>query len=104
KGDKKIDFIYKDAEIFSNDGLAPVKDKLWGFIDTTGKLVIPQEYEISVAMAFAANLFGVDVSTGFIDGLSRVKTKKGWGFIDKNGKLLGNKWYKNAELFVDTSK
>ena len=55
-------------------------------------------------MAFAVNLFGVDVSTGFINGLSRVKTKSGWGFIDEKGKLLGNKWYKIAELFVDTSK
>ena len=95
-GEQIIDFQYKDAETFSPDGLAPVKEKLWGFVDTTGKLVIPMEYDISTGFSFLQK----NAEKGFINGLARVKTKKGWGFIDKNGALLGDKWYKNAELFV----
>ena len=87
---------YRDAEVFTEDGLAPVKEKMWGFINTTGKEVIPLEYDITAGFAFLA---GND-SKGFIDGLARVKTKKGWGFLDKNGKLLADKWFQNAEPFA----
>jgi len=96
KGEQVVDFQFKDAEIFSADGLAPVKEKLWGFIDSSGKLVIPMEYDISAGFSFLKK----NNQKGFINGLARVKTKKGWGFINKNGELLGDKWYKNAEPFV----
>src|SRR5690606_15910514 len=100
-GTKVVDFIYRDAEVFSEDGLAPVKEnKLWGFIDKTGKLIIPMEYDISVSMfGFLQNAS----EKGFIDGLARVKKKKEWGFINKKGQGIG-KWHQNAELFVDTTK
>ncbi|MFH6602731.1 WG repeat-containing protein [Maribacter algicola] len=97
KGAQIVDFQYKDAETFSSDGLAPVKEKLWGFVDTTGKLVIPMEYDISVGFSF----FQKNAEKGFINGLARVKTKKGWGYINTKGEVLGDKWYKNAELFTD---
>jgi hypothetical protein len=90
--------MYADAEIFSENGLAPVKEKkLWGFVDKTGKLVIPMEYDIS------SGLFQSGTKKGFQDGLARVKKDKQWGFIDNTGKVLG-KWHQNAEVFVDTSK
>ncbi len=99
KGEQVIDFEYKDAETFSADGLAPVKEKLWGFIDKSGKLVIPMEYDISAGFSFLKK----NAEKGFINGLARVKTKKGWGFINTKGELLGNKWYKNAENFADAN-
>ncbi len=94
QGEMVIEPQFRDAEVFS-DGLAPVKDKEWGFIDTSGKLVIPMDYDITAGLAF---LSGKN-EKGFIDGLARVKTKKGWGFLDKNGKLLGDTWFENAEPF-----
>jgi hypothetical protein len=94
KGEMVIEPQYRDAEVFA-DGRAPVKDKDWGFIDTSGKLVIPMDYDITAGFAFLAG----NNEKGFINGLARVKTKKGWGFLDKNGKLLGDKWFQNAEPF-----
>lgn len=99
KGSMVIDFEYRDAEVFSKDGLAPVKQKMWGFIDKSGKMVIPMEYDITAGFAFLA---GKDTK-GFIDGLARVKTKKGWGFLDKTGKLLADKWFQNAEPFTSVN-
>jgi hypothetical protein len=87
---------YEDAEIFSVDGLAPVKDKEWGFIDVTGKLVIPCNYQIT-AGGFVSLFRKSD--KGFIDGLARVKLDKQWGFIKPDGTVLAEKWFENAELF-----
>ena len=89
-----VEPVYNDAEIFSEDGLAPVNEKDWGFIDTSGKLVIPTNYGISAGLAFLS-----DAPKGFINGVARVKNNKKWGFIDTKGNLLGNQWYDNAELF-----
>lgn len=94
KGEMVIEPQFRDAEVFS-DGLAPVKDKDWSFIDTSGKLVIPMDYDITAGLAFLAG----KNEKSFINGIARVKTKKGWGFLDKNGKLLGDKWFENAEPF-----
>jgi hypothetical protein len=74
--------------------------KLWGFIDKSGKLVIPMEYDISIGM-FGFLQSGSE--KGFQNGLARVKKDKQWGFIDENGNVLGM-WHENAEVFKDTSK
>lgn len=100
KGEEVTPFVFVDAEIFSTDGLAPVKEKkLWGFIDKTGKIIIPAEYEIT---AGGLSLFSKDPLKGFQNGLARVKLDKKWGFINEKGEVLGGKWYQNAELFVKT--
>ena len=91
-----IDAQFKDAEVFSDSGLAPVKDKLWGFIDTSGKMVIPMEYDITAGLAFLSG----NNDKGFLGDIARLKSKKGWGFFNTKGELLGNKWYENAEPFV----
>ena len=93
-GKMVIEPQYRDAEVFA-DGRAPVKDKDWGFIDTSGKLIIRMDYDITAGFGFLAG----NNEKGFINGLARVKSKKGWGFFDKNGKLLGDKWFENAEPF-----
>ena len=87
---------YEDAETFSAEGLAPVKMKEWGFINTTGKLVIPTNYQITAGGL--ASLFRKN-DKGFIGGLARVKYEKKWGFLKPDGKVLGEKWFENAELF-----
>ena len=94
KGEMVIEPQYRDAEIFS-DGMAPVKNKDWGFIDTSGKLVIAMDYDITAGFAF---LSGKN-EKGFINGLARVKSKKGWGFLDKTGQLLADTWFEDAEPF-----
>ncbi len=96
KGEMVIEPQFRDAEVFSQNGLAPVKDKNWGFIDTTGKVIIPMEYGISGNFAF---LKGAE-EKGFVNGLARVKSKKGWGYFNEQGKLLADKWFQNAEPFV----
>ena len=96
KGELVIEPNYNDAEIFSKDGLAPVKDEKWGFINTSGKLVIPTQYEITAGGMFS--FFKKD-EKGFANGLARVKNEKKWGFLKPDGTVLGNQWFENAELF-----
>ncbi|MCM4169045.1 hypothetical protein KCTC52924_00190 [Arenibacter antarcticus] len=102
KGEQIIDFKFKDAEVFGANGLAPAKDKKWGFIDKTGKWAIQPDYDITAGLSF--DMFKKNVEKGFIDGLARVKHKKGWGFLNKKGEVLGDKWYQNAELFDDVKE
>jgi len=45
----------------------------WGFIDATGKVIIPFEYK---------------EAREFAEGLAAVKLKNRWGFIDKTGKVV----------------
>jgi hypothetical protein len=83
--------------LFSDDGLAPIKSaKLWGFIDKSGKEVIPQKYVITTG---GLSLFKKNVEKGFINGLARVKYKKTWGFINTKGELLNDTWFINLEDF-----
>jgi len=96
KGEMVIEPQFRDAEVFSKSGFAPVKDKAWGFINTSGEVIIPMEYGISGNFAF---LKGSE-EKGFVNGVARVKSKKGWGFFNEKGELLGNKWFQNAEPFV----
>lgn len=54
-----IDCKYDDADIFS-EGLAPVKlGNNWGYIDKTGKEVVPCRYED--ASNFSEGLAGVKI-------------------------------------------
>lgn len=72
----------KLAGHFSN-GLAPVvarKSKGLGFIDKTGKLVIPTKYEIAVAGAYPMPVL---VVPEFINGFAYLKAFK--GYIDDKG-------------------
>jgi hypothetical protein len=125
-----IEAQFEDADSFS-EGLAPVKIRSeettwcpraesgsrkgftmkWGFIDKTGKVVIPPQYESvsqfseglaainSCDEAFFIDTIGKKVISGnyefatpFFGGLARVDgtTKDGrwWGYIDKTGKMI----------------
>ena len=65
------------------EGLAMVRlDKKYGFIDKTGKEVIPIKY---------------DNAWGFSEGLANVRLNNKWGFIDKTGKEVIPIKYDDAE-------
>ena len=65
------DLVDFDCDDFK-EGLARVKqDNKWGFVDKSGRLVVPCIY---------------DFCDDFEDGLARVKQSDKWGFIDKTGK------------------
>lgn len=65
---------YEEVGTFVN-GLAPVKkNKLWGFVDKTGKLVVDYQYK--------------EVHN-FSDGLAAVKRTNYWNYIDTTGKEIG---------------
>ena len=90
-------FIKKWKEVREyNEGLAGVKDAdgKWGFIDKTGKLVIPCLWK--KALFFSEGLVGVQ------------DDNEKWGFIDKTGKVVlpfvrsNVQWFKNGRVRVQT--
>ncbi|MCW3105419.1 MAG: hypothetical protein JWO09_3859 [Bacteroidetes bacterium] len=87
-GKEVIPFIYDAAWSFS-DGLCQVSQAgHWGYIDTTGKVVIPLEYEYFATF-------------GFSDGLIGAKKNGKWGFIDRSGKLMIPFMYTDVESFSE---
>ncbi len=60
------------------------KQNKYGFIDKTGKLVIPIQY---------------DMVGGFVEGLAKVRSKGKHGFIDPSGKLVIPQIYSDAQNF-----
>ncbi len=58
-----------------NDGLAKVrKNGKYGFIDKTGKITVPLEYD--------------DAGNYFVESLVSVKRDGKWGVVDKTGKII----------------
>lgn len=56
------------------NGLARVKTKnKWGYIDTTGNVVVPPKY---------------NEVENFSDGIARVRMGQKWGLIDTSGKEI----------------
>ena len=72
-----------------HEGLAAVQaNNKYGFVNKTGKLVIPVEFQ------------DVDYS-GFHEGLVGVKINGKWGFIDKEGVLIIPNKFENVSSFHD---
>jgi len=71
KNKKTISSAYEYQGSFNN-GLAKVrKDHKWGFVDTTGNLVVPMKY---------------NEVENFSDGLARVRSGQKWGLVDVTGR------------------
>ena len=69
------------------EGIAIVgKNDKYGFIDKTGKEIIPLKY---------------DKVQYFSEGLAAVKIGGKWGYIDKNDKMVIPPKYSEAEYFLD---
>ncbi|HYC84611.1 MAG TPA: WG repeat-containing protein, partial [Chryseosolibacter sp.] len=74
-----------ESRTFFSEGLAAVRlNGKWGFVDKTGKLVIPLRYD------FVGN---------FSEGLATVTVNDKRGFIDKNGDLVIPLNYEFADSF-----
>lgn len=141
--DKKVGFIDKtgklvigfdrlpaEAEIGSfSEGFAPIcfwdkQPSIYsmhcGFIDVTGRIVIPPRFVLSTPFSeglawvrtetfvgFINHLGSVafelpdSFSFGFREGLAAVVTRTGSGFIDKTGKFISTKRYDQVESFSD---
>ena len=67
--------------------LRPVKglNRLWGFVDETGKMVIPCQF---------------DAAREFSEGLSVVRVDNLYGYINKSGKEVIPCIYDEAENFI----
>jgi hypothetical protein len=112
---------YDDFINFS-EGLAKVhKDNKWGFIDKTGKEIIPcifeniQEFSDGLARVSKDEKWGFIDKTGtevipciytgtgeFSEGLAARRSKDGkWGFIDKTGKEIIPCIFENIQGFSD---
>lgn len=109
EGDTLVSFIYQDVGLFTN-GVAPArKNELWGFVDRTGKEVIPFKYETESYFR-NCNLAGLRKNGRFgfinkedeiiipfqydasrassIDSLVALKEKGKWAFFGCNGNQL----------------
>ncbi|MGZ4033683.1 MAG: WG repeat-containing protein [Bacteroidia bacterium] len=74
KGKLVSELKYENDGWFSKEGIAHVKlNGLYGFIDKTGKEIIPFVYEDT---------------WGFNDGIAMVKKNGLWGFIDTKGTIV----------------
>lgn len=72
------------------DGMAAVlKDKKWGYIDKTGRLVI--DYQFDRALNFHDGVAPVAIGTN--------SNTDQWQLIDRNGKFISNKTYDEIERF-----
>ncbi len=82
------DFViykYKSFGYFY-EGMATVcnQEGLWGYIDKTGKEVIPCQFE---------------EAQNFSEGLAAVKVRGKWGYIDKTGKMVIEPQFSHAGEF-----
>jgi hypothetical protein len=79
------DSIY-DQLLFCNEGLCKVrKDGKFGFIDYTGRQVIPGQF---------------DNARQFVNGLAAVSMGDQWGYVDKTGRYVINPRFSEAGNFL----
>ncbi len=95
KGEMAIPATYKKVGEFTTDGLAPVYDGSYYFINTKG-----ERLETEVKNFKLKNFFGFGIR-GFNDGVAPVEIDKKWGFIDKQGKLIIPAKYDEVSSFND---
>ena len=76
--------MYSQAEPFCEKYAAVKTDGKWGFIDTSGKVIVKPEY---------------DATLGFADGLAAVKRGDLWGYVDATGMLVIATKFQRANSF-----
>lgn len=80
---------------YSEGLIAACKNKKWGFVDSTGKVIIPFEYKDRI-MEVSESLEALE----FCEGFAIVPVKDNyWIYIDKTGKPLNGKNYLFASKF-----
>jgi hypothetical protein len=87
-GSTVTDQSYERARM-SHAGLAPVmKDGVWGFLDRSGRVVIPFAFEDALAQHF-------------LSGLAAVKVRSKWGFIYRFGDFVVKPYFDQVLLFSE---
>lgn len=76
-------------------GVMPRNGKGFGFIDRSGKMVIPAKYQQ------IQGSIDNPLSPSFSDGLAAVAIDSKWGFIDKTGKTIIPLLYEAAQPFIN---
>ncbi|AWY19693.1 WG repeat-containing protein [Moraxella bovis] len=76
---------YDYVGCLSEDLAVVQKNSKYGFIDKTGEIVIPVQY---------------DLTWDFAEGLARVKQEGKWGYIDKTGMVVVPIYYDDMENFL----
>jgi hypothetical protein len=83
---EKLTSSYEFAGPFCN-GLARVrKNKKWGYIDTTGTIVIPLKY---------------NEVENFSDGMARVRVGQKWGLMSNTGKEIIKPTFQEIGPFIN---
>jgi hypothetical protein len=83
---EKLTSTYEFAGPFCN-GLARVrKNKKWGYIDTTGSIIIPIKY---------------NEVENFSDGMARVRVGQKWGLISSTGKEIIKPTFQEIGPFIN---
>ncbi len=96
KGEVVIPLIYENAKEFSENDLAGVLlDNKWGFIDRTGKTVIPHQFEDYLQFDIYGSSYDAvyfqPYLYRFFGDIAWVHVEKDgdyWGAIDKNGNFV----------------
>jgi hypothetical protein len=86
-GDFVIDPIYQTIAVINTDMALVVKDDKWGYVNLSGKVIIPIEYEQA-----GSELYG---------GLLKAKKGGKWGFINPKGTIVIPFKYDDADDFYD---
>ncbi|MFN5182842.1 MAG: WG repeat-containing protein [Bacteroidota bacterium] len=78
--------IIQEIELFKKPLLKIKKEEMFGFIDTTGNIIIPAKFE---------------ELGDFSEGLCVASESEKYGFIDKNGNWIIEAIYDEAESFIE---
>jgi hypothetical protein len=73
----------------------------WGFIDKTGALVIPVQFDDMARDQYGGRTLYHKAFRNFSEGLCAVRFGKKWGFIDKKGNFAIEPKYDNAGVFSE---
>ncbi|WMJ23061.1 WG repeat-containing protein [Paludicola sp. MB14-C6] len=90
KGKLITPLVYECVHPFS-DGLAAVKkDGVWGYINETGKVVIPCQFSdlFEANIRFGSNYYEKEILYNFSSGYAAITKGGKWGYIDKTGKEI----------------
>src|SRR5262245_44498973 len=92
-------FVYEKPRDANSNANSPIgwRQRKWGYVDTSGKMVIPLEY--TSAGSFSEGLAPVYVGGADVmcTGLSGGK----WGYINKNGEMVIKPQFSTARVFSE---
>jgi hypothetical protein len=88
-------------------GCGSLANRKWGFIDTTGNLVIPYQFDEVATDNYTGfappgyNFFLLKPFRNFSEGLCAIRIGASWGYIDKAGKVVIPLQYDSAGTFSE---